>query len=206
MELIVKNAAGEAVGNIEVSEAVFGIEPNIPVMHQVVRAQRANMRQGTHATKTRGMVRGGGRKPYRQKGTGRARQGTIRAPHYAGGGVVFGPHPRSHAQKVPNKVIKLAMRSALSGKVRDNELTVVQEFNFEAPSTKAAMAALKALQVSGRITVIVNDENVNAYLSFRNIPSVLIIAASESNCYDLLDNSALIMTEDAIRYCEEVLS
>ncbi len=206
MELIVKNAAGEAVGNIEVSEAVFGIEPNIPVMHQVVRAQRANMRQGTHATKTRGMVRGGGRKPYRQKGTGRARQGTIRAPHYAGGGVVFGPHPRSHAQKVPNKVIKLAMRSALSGKVRDNELTVVQEFNFEAPSTKAAMAALKALEVSGRITVIVNDENVNAYLSFRNIPSVLIIAASESNCYDLLDNSALIMTEDAIRYCEEVLS
>lgn len=191
---------------MSVSDAIFGIEPNIPVMHEVVRSQMAALRQGTHSTKTRGQVRGGGRKPYRQKGTGRARQGTIRAPHYAGGGVVFGPHPRSYAFRVNNKVVKLAMRSALSGKLADGELIVVDEFDFEKPSTKAAKAILEALGATGRITVFVDDENYNAFLSFRNLEKVTVLAACEANTYDLLDNKTLVMTTSAIKYVEEVLA
>jgi large subunit ribosomal protein L4 len=140
----IKDASGKKAGTADLAASVFGIEPNVPVMHQVVRAQRASWRQGTHDTKTRGQVRGGGKKPWRQKGTGRARQGTIRAPQWAGGGTVFGPHPRSYAFRVNNKEVKLAMRSALSAKLADGELFVVDAFNFEKPSTKAAVAALKA--------------------------------------------------------------
>ncbi|MCD8199361.1 MAG: 50S ribosomal protein L4 [Coriobacteriaceae bacterium] len=204
--LKIKNSEGKDAGSLKVSDDVFGIEPNNAVMHQVVRAQRAALQQGTHATKTRSDRRGGGRKPYRQKGTGRARQGSIRSPHYRGGGVVFGPHPHSHAQKVNKKVTKLAMRSALSGKVADSELYVVDALDFDEPSTKKAQAILDALDVTGRITVVVDDDNINAFLSFRNIPSVLVIAASESNTYDLIDNTVLIMTTGAVKYVEEVLS
>ncbi len=204
--LKIKNSEGKDAGSLKVSDDVFGIEPNNAVMHQVVRAQRAALQQGTHATKTRSDRRGGGRKPYRQKGTGRARQGSIRSPHYRGGGVVFGPHPHSHAQKVNKKVTKLAMRSALSGKVADSELYVLDALDFDEPSTKKAQAILDALDVSGRITVVVDDDNINAFLSFRNIPSVLVIAASESNTYDLIDNKVLIMTTGAVKYVEEVLS
>ncbi|MBE6465816.1 50S ribosomal protein L4 [Denitrobacterium detoxificans] len=202
----VKNTSGKKVEVRDLNAAVFGIEPNIPVMHQVVRAQRASWRQGTHDTKTRGQVRGGGKKPWRQKGTGRARQGTIRAPQWAGGGTVFGPHPRSYAFRVNNKEVKLALRSALSAKLADEELYVVDAFGFEAPKTKDAKACLEALNVSGRTTIVVGDEDVNAYLSFRNLPLVEVIPVSEMNTYDLVNNKALVISAEALNRIEEVLA
>ena len=198
--------AGKDVETVAANDTVFGIEPNISVMHEVVKSQMAALRQGTANTKTRGQVSGGGRKPFRQKGTGNARQGTIRAPHYAGGGVVFGPHTRSYAYRVNNKVVKLAMRSALSAKLADGELTVVNEFGFEKPSTKAAKAALEALNIKGRTTIVVDDDDFESFLSFRNLENVLIIGATESNCYDLLDNANLVLTKAALTYLEEVLA
>ena len=202
----IKTAEGKKASTAELADSVFGIEPNVPVMHQVVRMQRASWRAGTHQTKTRGMVSGGGKKPFRQKGTGRARQGTIRAPHWRGGGVVFGPHPRSYAFKVNKKEIKLAIRSALSAKLADGQLIVVDKFDFEKPCTKDAVAVLKALEVEGRCTIVVNDENVNAFLSFRNIPTVDIIPVDEANTYELLDNKHLIFTEEALKTLEEALA
>ena len=202
----VKDASGKKVNDAELSAAVFEIEPNVHVMHEVVRSQRAARRQGTHNTLTRGQVRGGGKKPWRQKGTGRARQGTIRAPQWAGGGTVFGPHPRSYAFKVPAKVVKLAMRSALSAKLADKEIVAVDDFQFEKPSTKQAAEALKALGVEGRCTIIVADENVNAFLSFRNLPKVHIIGASELNTLDFIDNKVLVLTNAALTRIEEVLA
>ena len=201
-----KNAAGEKVSDIELTDAVYGIEPNMHAMHEVVRSQRAARRAGTHNTLTRGQVRGGGKKPWRQKGTGRARQGTIRAPHWVGGGTVFGPHPRSYAFKVPAKVVKLAMRSALSAKLADGEVLAVEDFKFEKPSTKQAVAALNALGVTGRATVIIADDDVNAFLSFRNIRTVRVIGASEINTYDFIDNKVLVLTEAARTRIEEVLA
>ena len=202
----VKNASGAKAEELGLNDAVFGIEPNIHVMHQVVRAQRAGWRQGTHNTKTRGQVRGGGKKPWRQKGTGRARQGTIRAPHWTGGGVVFGPHPRSYAFRVNNKEIKLSMRSALSAKLADGKLTIVEEFDFEEPKTQAAVAVMEDLGLEGRTTIIIGDDNVNAYLSFRNLPKVTVIPASMMNTYDFLDNKNLVITTEALKRIEEVLA
>lgn len=203
----IKDASGKKAGTADLAASVFGIEPNVPVMHQVVRAQRASWRQGTHDTKTRGQVRGGGKKPWRQKGTGRARQGTIRAPQWAGGGTVFGPHPRSYAFRVNNKEVKLAMRSALSAKLADGELVLVDDYGFEKPSTKAAVAMLKALGLEGkRLTIIVRDEDVNAYLSFRNIPKTFIITADEANTYDLVNNNAVLMPADIAAHFGEVLA
>ena len=203
--LKITDSAGKPAGTIDVADSVFGIEPNGYAMHQVVRSQMAAQRQGTHSTKTRGQVSGGGRKPFRQKGTGRARQGSTRAAQFRHGGVVFGPHPRSYAFKVPNKVVKLAMRSAVSGKLADSELFVVDSFGLDKPSTKQAAAFLDALGLTGRVTIVVNDEDVNAFLSFRNIKRVRVIGASESNTHDLLDNAALVLTTDAVKYIEEVL-
>ena len=202
----IKTAEGKKASTAELADSVFGIEPNVPVMHQVVRMQRASWRAGTHQTKTRGMVSGGGKKPFRQKGTGRARQGTIRAPHWRGGGVVFGPHPRSYAFKVNKKEIKLAIRSALSSKLADGQLIVVDKFDFEKPCTKDAVAVLKALEVEGRCTIVVNDENVNAFLSFRNIPTVDIVPSGYENVYELLDNKFLIFEEEALRKLEEAMA
>jgi large subunit ribosomal protein L4 len=202
----VKSVSGKKVKSMDLNAAVFGIEPNVHAMHEVVRAQRASWRQGTHNTLTRGEVRGGGKKPWRQKGTGHARQGTIRAPQWAGGGTVFGPHPRSYAIKVPNKVVKLAMRSALSNKAADNQLFVVDTFGFKAPSTKEAAACLKSLDIAGRTTVVIADDDVNAYLSFRNLPQVLCIPVAESNTYDFVNNKALVFTADALARIEEVLA
>lgn len=202
----VKNTSGKKVSDTELSASVFGIEPNMHAMHEVVRAQRAARRAGTHSTLTRGQVRGGGKKPWRQKGTGRARQGTIRAPQWAGGGTVFGPHPRSYAFKVPSKVVKLAMRSALSAKAADGELVVVDAFSFEKPCTKEAAAILKNLDLNGRITLVVADDDINTYLSFRNIPAVRVLAASEANTYDFIDNKALVFTSAALSRIEEVLA
>ena len=204
--LKITNSAGKDAGTIEVADSIFGIEPNTACIHQVVRSQMAARRQGTHDTKTRGQVSGGGRKPFRQKGTGRARQGTTRAAQFGHGGVVFGPHPRSYAFRVNNKVVKLAMASVLSGKLADSELFVVDSFDFDKPSTKADAAALEALGCKGRVTVVVNDEDINSFLSFRNLEKVRIIGASESNTYDLLDNGSLVMTKDAVEYVQEVLS
>jgi len=189
-------------GNAE----IFGIEPNTYAMHTVVRSQLASIRSGSHSTKNRSMVRGGGAKPWRQKGTGRARQGTIRAPQWVGGGVVFGPSPRNYAFKVPNKVIKLAMRSALSAKVADEQLIVVNKFDFEKPSTKAGLEMLKGLGLEGqKVTVVVGKEDDNAYLSLRNIERVRVIFAFEVNTYDLIDNKMLVLCTEAVEFIEEVL-
>ena len=202
----IKTAEGKTASTAELADSVFGIEPNIPVMHQVVRMQRASWRAGTHSTKTRGQVRGGGKKPWRQKGTGRARQGTIRAPHWRGGGVVFGPHPRNYDFKVNKKEIKLAIRSALSAKLADEELVVVDQLSFEKPSTKAAVAVLKALEIEGRVTVVVNEENTNAILSLRNIPTVTVVTSGEETTYTLLDNKRLVFEQDALKTLEEAMA
>ena len=203
----VKNVEGQAVGTVELSSDVFGIEPNVPVMHQVVVAYEACLRQGTHSTKNRHFVSGGGKKPYRQKGTGRARQGSTRAGQWTGGGVIFGPLPHSHALRCNNKMKKLAMRSALSAKLADAELVVVDELSFEKPSTKGAVAILKALELEAkRVTVVVPDDDVNTYLSFRNIPTVTVIGVSEANTRYILDNGALLMSTAIAKQLEEVLA
>jgi large subunit ribosomal protein L4 len=201
----IRNTKGDKVGTVALSESVFGIAPNIHVLHEVCRAQMAARRAGTHDTKTRGQVAGGGKKPFRQKGTGRARQGTIRAPHYKGGGVVFGPHPRSYAFKVNNKEVKLALRSALAAKRAENVLHVVEGFDFEKPSTKEAIKALDALGLTGRVTIVLTSEDVNAFLSFRNIPRIRVIDVTDANTYDFVDNKALVFSQAALKRIEEVL-
>ncbi|HET6498950.1 MAG TPA: 50S ribosomal protein L4 [Coriobacteriia bacterium] len=202
----IKDTAGRTVGSLELSEGVFGIEPHTFAVHQVVRSQMAARRAGTHSTKTRSEVSGGGRKPWRQKGTGRARAGTIRAPQWKGGGVVFGPHPRGYGFKVPNKVVKLAMRSALSAKTAGGVLHVIDGFDLEQPSTKRAAAVLTALGVEGRVTVVVANDDVNAMLSLRNLPKARVITVSEANTYDLVDNTAVVITRPALLRLEEVLA
>lgn len=204
--LEVKDSAGKSVGQTEVADAVFAIEPNTYAVHKVVRSQMAARRQGTHSTKGRSEVSGGGSKPWRQKGTGRARQGSIRSPQWKGGGVVFGPTPRSYAFKVPNKVVKLAMRSVLSAKRADGELYVIESFGLEEPSTKKAAAVLEALGIDRRVTVVVGDDDVNAMLSLRNLERVRVITAAEANVYDLVDNAALLFTKPALTWLEGMLS
>ena len=202
----IKDTTGKKVGTTDVTDVVFGIEPNTFAVHQVVRSQQAARRSGTHSTLTRGKVRGGGKKPWRQKGTGRARQGSTRSPQWAGGGVVFGPHPRSYAFKVPNKVVKLAMRSALSAKLAEEALYVVDALVFEKPSTKLAAEVIKALGITGKVTIVVGNDDMNALLSFRNLPKTRVITASESNTYDLVDNTAVLFTKPALTWLEGVLS
>ena len=207
MQTKVFDMAGKQVGEIERSDAIFGIEPNAAVVHDVVKNHLANCRQGTQSSLTRAEVSGGGIKPWRQKGTGRARQGSIRAAQWRHGGVVFAPKPRSYAKRMNAKEVKLAMRSALSAKVRANELVLVDAYAFEKPSTKAAGAMLKALGLEGkRLTIIVRDEDINAYLSFRNVPKTFIITPDEANTYDLLNNGALLMTADIAAHFGEVLA
>lgn len=201
----IKDATGKTVGSLEVADGVFGIEPHTFAVHQVVRSQMAARRAGSHSTKTRSEVSGGGRKPWRQKGTGRARAGTIRAPQWRGGGVVFGPHPRSYGFRVPNKVVKLAMRSALSAKTAGGVLHVIDTFDLDSPSTKRAAAVLAALGVQGRVTVVVTNDDVNAVLSLRNLPQARVITVSEANTYDLVDNTAVVITRPALTALEEVL-
>lgn len=202
----VKDSTGKKVGKAELADAVFAIEPNTFAVHQVVRSQMAARRQGTQSTKGRSDVSGGGAKPWRQKGTGRARQGSTRAGQWKGGGVIFGPTPRSYAFRVPNKVVKLAMRSVLSAKRADGELFVIDGFNIDEPSTKRAAEVLSALGIDRRVTVVVGDEDVNAMLSLRNIERVRVISASEANTYDLVDNVSLLFTKPALEWLEGVLS
>jgi large subunit ribosomal protein L4 len=206
-KLEIKDTTGKKVGTADVADAVFAIEPNTHVVHQVVRSQMAARRSGTHQTKTRGFVSGGGAKPYRQKGTGRARAGSSRSPLWTGGGTVFGPHPRSYAFKVPNKVVKLAMRSVLSDKAADGVLHVVDSLGFDEPSTKKAAAVIKALGLeTTKVTVVVASDDVNAILSLRNLPKVRVITTNEANTYDLVDSAALLVTKPALDYLEGVLA
>ena len=203
----IKNAEGAQVAEAELADGVFGIEPNIPVVHQVVTCQDSCARQGTHSVKNRHNVSGGGIKPFRQKGTGRARQGSIRAGQWTGGGVIFGPTPRTHNKRINNKMVKLALRSALSGKAADGELVLVDAYNFEKPCTKQAVAMLKALGINDkRVTVVVTDEDVNTYLSFRNLANVRVIADSEATTRALVDNGALVMTAAIANHFGEVLA
>ena len=205
--LDIKDAAGKKAGTATLSDAVFGIEPNMHVMHRTVVAQRAAWRQGTARVKNRSAVSGGGKKPWRQKGTGRARQGTIRAPQWRGGGVVFGPTPRSYAKKVNKKEIKLAMRSALSAKLADGELVIVRPFGFDKPSTKQAVAALKALGLENeRITLVIANEDVETFLSFRNLRNVDILPVNNINAYELIDNKKLVIVDTCLPQIEEVLA
>jgi len=196
---------GKEVSTLELKDEVFGIEPNASIMHASVVNYLANQRQGTQSTLTRAEVSGGGKKPFRQKGTGRARQGTIRAPQNKGGGVVFGPHPRDYAFKVNNKEVKLAMRSALSAKQAEGVLHVVDCFEFKKPSTKEAARCLDTLKLEGRITLMLTDDELNAFLSFRNIPRVRVLDVVDANTYDFIDNKALVFTKAALTYIEEVL-
>jgi large subunit ribosomal protein L4 len=174
---------------------VFGVQPNVPLMHQVVTAQLANRRAGTQSTKTRSEVRGGGAKPYRQKGTGNARQGSNRSPQYTGGGIALGPKPRGYAQRTPKKMIKAALRSALSDRANEGRVIVVDRWGFDAPRTKDARAALDALGLEGRVLVVIEDYLTPAALSFRNLPEVQLVKAGELNAYDVLCNDWILFEE-----------
>ena len=196
---------GTKSGSVELNDAVFAIEPNNNVLFEAINLQRASLRQGTHAVKNRSAVRGGGRKPWRQKGTGRARQGTIRAPQWRGGGIVFGPTPRSYAYKMPKKMRRLALRSALSYKVQENALTVVDAINFEAPKTKEFKTVLANLEQPKKVLVVTESEDVNVALSARNIPGVQVSTAQGLNVLDLTSADSVVITEAAAKKVEEVL-
>ena len=197
---------GSKSGSVELNDAVFAIEPNNSVLFEAINLQRASLRQGTHAVKNRSAVRGGGRKPWRQKGTGRARQGTIRAPQWRGGGVVFGPTPRSYAYKMPKKMRRLALRSALSFKVQENSFTIVDTFGFEAPETKEFKNVLTTLEQPKKVLVVTENEDVNVELSARNIPGVQVTTAQGLNVLDLTSADSVIITEAAAKKVEEVLA
>lgn len=201
------NTAGAAAGEIELNDSVFGVEYNEAVIHQAVVRQMVNERLGTHATKTRGLVRGGGRKPWKQKGTGRARVGSIRSPLWVGGGTVFGPTPRSHAKDMTRKARQLAVKSALSEKLRANELIVVDAINFDAPKTKEVVKFLAAFNVDGKALIVDGGTaSANTVLSARNIPGVKAYAPSGLNIYDIVHYTKLFLTQDAVKKIEEVLA
>ncbi len=200
--ITMKTPAGADAGSLDLDANTFGIEPNVPVMHQVVTAQLAARRAGTQSTKTRSEVSGGGRKPWKQKGTGRARQGSTRSPNWVGGGIALGPKPRSYAQKTPKKMIKLALRSALSDRASEGHVIVVEDWNFDVPSTKGAIAALKALGVEGRALIVLTRDDVVARKSFRNIPSVHVLEAAELNTYDILVSDYVVFTKNTVPKAE----
>lgn len=205
-KVAVYNVSGAEVGELELSEAVFGIEPNVHVLHSAVVMQQASLRAGTHKTKGRSEVRGGGRKPWKQKGTGRARQGSIRAPQWKGGGIVFGPTPRSYSYKLPKKVRRLAIKSALSSKVLDNDFVVLDQLSIAAPKTKEIVALLKNLKVDTRALLVTSTLDENVALSARNIPGVKFVAAEGLNVLDVMLHDKLIITKDAVEKVEEVLA
>jgi large subunit ribosomal protein L4 len=201
----VLNIKGEKVGDITLNENVWGIEPNDAVLYDALTLARNNQRQGTADTKTRSEVSGGGAKPWKQKGTGRARQGSIRSPHWPGGGVVFGPHPRSFAKKMNRKERRLALRSALSYKVIESEMIVVDNFNIETSKTKEALAALSNLNVNKKVLLVVDELTDNVILATRNIKEVVLLQANEINTYDVIAADNMIITEKAVKAIEEVL-
>lgn len=196
---------GSSIGEIELNDAVFGIEPNENVVFDAIIMQRASLRQGTHAVKNRSAVRGGGRKPWRQKGTGRARQGSIRSPQWVGGGVVFGPTPRSYSYRLNKKVRRLAIKSVLSSKVAEGNLLVVDALNFSAPKTKEFAQVLKNLNVTSKVLVVVEKENDFATLSARNVPNVTVVAEDNVSVLDVFSNNKVLFTQSALSTVEEAL-
>jgi large subunit ribosomal protein L4 len=191
-----RNASGASVGTAELPDDIFGVTPNVALMHQVVVAQLAGIRSGDHSTLTRAEVRGGGRKPWRQKGSGRARQGSTRAPHWRGGGVAMGPKPRSYAQRTPKKMVAAALRSALSDRAAEGKVVVVDGWDFPAPKTREARVALEALGLDGKILVVLDREQEDVARSFRNLPKVHLILPSELNAYDVLCCDWVVFTKD----------
>lgn len=204
-KLTVFDQKGTEVGNVDLPDSVYGIEPNEHVLYQAVVMQQASQRQGTHAVKNRSAVRGGGRKPWRQKGTGRARQGSIRSPQWVGGGTVFGPTPRSYAYKLPKKVRKLAIRSALSDKVGNSDLIVLDDLKLDAPKTKEFVTVLKNLSVSDKALFVTNEADSAVVLSARNIPGVKVLSSEEVNVLDVVAHNKLIVTKEAAEKLGEVL-
>jgi large subunit ribosomal protein L4 len=200
------NQAGSQVGEIELADSVFGIEPHATVLADAVIMQQASLRAGTHAVKNRSAVRGGGRKPWKQKGTGRARQGSIRSPQWVGGGVVFGPTPRSYSYKLPKKVRRLAIKSALSTKVKNDEIVVLDALSFNAPKTKEMVSVLSGLNIDRKVLVVTGEYNDAVALSARNIPGVKFVAADGINVLDVLHHDKLLITQDAVAKVEEVLA
>ncbi|WP_125767974.1 50S ribosomal protein L4 [Lapidilactobacillus wuchangensis] len=196
---------GTENGTVALNDAIFGIEPNDNVVFDAVIMQRASLRQGTHAVKNRSAVRGGGRKPWRQKGTGRARQGSIRSPQWRGGGIVFGPTPRSYAYKLPRKVRRLAIKSVLSQKVIDGDLIVVDGLNFDQPKTQEFAKVLAGLNVATKALVVLEADNDMAALSARNLANVTVVEANGINVLDIVNNQKLILTQAALAKIEEVL-
>jgi large subunit ribosomal protein L4 len=190
----VRTMAGGEAGSVELDDAIFGIQPNVPVLHQVVTAQLAAARAGTQSTKTRAEVRGGGKKPWRQKGTGRSRQGSSRSPHWAGGGVALGPKPRSYRQKTPKKMVQLALRSALSDRAGEGRVAVVEAWDFAEPKTRLAREALGQLGWEGKVLVVVGADEEATIKSFRNLPDVQLLLANELNAYDVLCNDWVVFT------------
>ena len=191
----IKDVTGSKTGTIDLDPKTFGLDPNVAVMHQVVTAQLAARRSGTQSTKTRAEVRGGGAKPWRQKGTGRARHGSIRSPQWRGGGVALGPKPRDYSQKTRKKMVRLALKSALSDRAASERVVVVDEWNFELPKTKTALAVLDALDVEGRVLIVVNQNDLNTWKSFANLDRVHVIAPGELNAYDVLVSDWVVFTK-----------
>ncbi len=198
------NMNGDRNGEIELAESVFGIEPNLDVLHRAIVMQLANKRQGTHKTKDRSEVRGGGRKPYRQKGTGRARHGSSRSPIWVGGGVTFGPVPRSYRTKLPKKMRRLAMRSALSACVQGEKLKVLDDLRFDEVKTKNMVNVLNKLNLTSSVLLILPEKDKTVELSARNIPGVTVEYVNTINVYDLMKNNNVLMTEGSVRKLEEV--
>lgn len=204
MQIDILNTAGDVVATQELDETVWGIEPNIPVMHQALLRQQANARLGTHDTKTRSEVRGGGRKPWRQKGTGRARQGSTRAPQWTGGGVVFGPHPRKYTQSMPRQMRVLAIRSALSAKVQDERITVIQGLSEIEPKTKTMKTIIEKLPESRSVLIVIPEKSEIVDRAASNLPNVHTILASYVNVRDVLKYERLVVTPEAIAKIEEL--
>ncbi|WP_419554746.1 50S ribosomal protein L4 [Candidatus Poriferisodalis sp.] len=200
LTLDVRTSDGGTAGTVDLDEALFGIEPNMAALHQAVTAQLAARRSGTHSTRTRAEVRGGGAKPWRQKGTGRARAGSIRAPQFAGGGVAHGPKPRDYRQKVNRKMVQLALRSALSDRARSERVMVIDEWRFAQPRTKEAIAVLENLSLDGQVLLVLDDSSAHktADRSFRNLPSVRSVRTAELNAYDILRSDWLVFTRDTL--------
>lgn len=197
---------GNSVGSIDLPESLFGVEINEHVVYEVVKNQLANKRQGTQSAKTRAEVRGGGKKPWRQKGTGRARQGSIRSPQWKGGGIVFAPKPRSYSYVVPKKVRRLALKSLLTSKVVEEEIVVLNELNLSEISTKEAKNILSAVKAAKKAYIVVDETNENVYKSFRNIEGVEVVVVNNINVYDLIKHDTLIITEAAVKKAEEVFA
>ena len=204
-KLSILNLKGEKVGDITLNKEIWGIEPNNTVLYDAIRLARNNYRQGTSDTKTRSEVSGGGRKPWRQKGTGRARQGSTRSPQWPGGGIVFGPHPRSYAIKMNRKERRLALKSALSYKVLEKELIVVDNFKLETNKTSLAASVLENLKVTSTALIIVDELDDNMILATRNLKNVILLTVDEINTFDVVSNNNLIITESAVKKLEEVL-